>query len=328
MFLLTRVARDEPPLEFDIPARWIVQARAALGAELRADLLLFFPPRSRTAGLVGVMEHTPGCSVRGFIKRVAATPAEDLLELMLAESLADQEALPKLRGAIGGSGHAIEEFIAATDPELDRRGLRRLVSLAPAEAKARLVRLLREGYTRVYAPMEDEVAPLRARDVTALERRAVTATGSELVEYATGGFVIGPEAGVAGVVLSPTYFFRPYNLITAYHGVRVYIYPIQTVHGDHAPPELVRLYKALGDETRLKILRLIAGREMYLQELATALGLSHVTVLHHMVVLRAAHLVQVVERGNLKYYRLRAARAQEAAAQWLEFAQAWEAHRP
>jgi DNA-binding transcriptional ArsR family regulator len=328
LFLLARVTRNKPPLEFDIPTRWSTQARAALGADLRADLTLLFPPRSRTAGLVGVMEHTSGLSIRDFIKRVAATPAEDLLELMLAESLADREALPKLRGAIGGSGPAIEEFIAATDPELDRRGLRRLVSLPPAEVRTRLVRLLREGYTRVYAPKEPEVAPLLARDAAILEQRAATAAGGELVEYATGGFVIGPEAGMAGVVLSPTYFFRPYNLLTAYHGVRVYIYPIQTSHEDHAPPEMVRLYKALGDETRLKILRFIAGREMYLQELATALGLSHVTVLHHMVVLRAAHLVQVVERGNLKYYRLRAARAHEAAAQWLEFTQTWEAQRP
>jgi DNA-binding transcriptional ArsR family regulator len=323
------VRRQKPSLEFDISARWSAQARAALGAELRADLTLLFPPRSRTAGLVGVMEHASGLPVREFIKRVAAAPAEELLELMLAESLADREALPTLRRAIGGSEPAIEEFIAATDPELDRRGLRRLVSLSPAEAKARLVRLLREAYTRVYAPREDEVVPLLARDAAALERRAATATGGELVEYATGGFVIGPEAGVAGVVLAPTYFFRPYNLITAYHGVRVYIYPIQTTSGEHPPPpDLIRLYKALGDETRLKILRLIAGREMYLQELATALGVSHVTALHHMAVLRAARLVQVVERGNLKYYRLRAARAHEATAEWLEFTQTQEATRP
>lgn len=328
LFLLARVTRNKPPLEFEIPARWSAQARAALGAALRADLTLFFPPRSRTAGLVGVMEHTSGLSVRDFIKRVAATPAEDLLELMLAESLADREALPTLRRAIGGSGSAIEEFIEATDPEVDRRGLRRLVSLPPVEAKARLLRLLRDGYTRVYAPMEDEVAPLLARDAAALEQRAATVTGSELVEYATGGFVIGPEAGVTGVILSPTYFFRPYNLITAYHGVRVYIYPTQTTREDHAPPtDLIRLYKALGDETRLKILRLVAGREMYLQELARALGVSHVTALHHMAVLRAARLVQVVERGNLRYYRLRAARATEAAAQWLEFARTSEAQR-
>jgi DNA-binding transcriptional ArsR family regulator len=310
--------RDAGPLEFDIPRKWISRARAALGAELRADLALLFPWQSRTLGLVGVMEHAPGLSIRGFIERVASTPPEVLLELMLAESLADRHALPLLRAAIGGSASRVEEYMTATDPDLDRRALRRLVSVPPAEVKARLVRLFHEGYARVYAEREDEVIPLLARDAEALARRAETSSGGDLVEHATGGFVVGHEVPAAGVVLAPTYYFRPYNLITAYHGVRVYVYPIQaTPPADTPPPDLVRLYKALGDETRLKILRLLARREMYLQELAKALGVSHVTVLHHTAVLRAARLIQVVERENSKYYRLRPDRAREAAGQWL-----------
>jgi DNA-binding transcriptional ArsR family regulator len=199
--------------------------------------------------------------------------------------------------------------------------LRRLVTLPPSEVRARLLRLLREGYTRVYTEDEARVAPLLARDAAALVRRAETVTGGDLIEYATGGFVLGPDVPFAGVVLAPSFYFRPYNLITAYADTRVFIYPIQTQAGDGAPPvELVRLYKALGDETRLRMLRLLAGREMYLQELAKALGVSHVTALHHTAVLRAAHLVQIVERENLKYYRLRDDRAREAATQWLEFA--------
>ncbi len=314
---------SEEMLGFDILPRWIGRARTALSTDLRTDLSLLFPWRGRTMGLVGVMERTPGLSVRGFIKCVGATPAEEIIELMLAETLADRQALPLLRTAIGGTVPAVEEFLAATHSEVDRRRLRRLVSLPPSETKARLVRLLREGYTRVYAREEGEVVPLLERDAAALARRAAASGASELVEHATGGFVIGPDVPVAGVVLAPTYFFRPYNLVTAYRGVRVFIYPIETSSGKNAPPpELVRLYKALGDETRLKILRLLAGREMYLQELAKALGVSHVTVLHHMAVLRAAYLVQVVERENLKYYRLRADRAREAAAQWLDFVHA------
>jgi DNA-binding transcriptional ArsR family regulator len=239
---------------------------------------------------------------------------------MLAESLADRRGLPRLRAALGRTGEPVEAYLAATDPDLDRTALRRLVELPPAEVKARLVRLLREGYARVYADREAEVGPQLWRSAAALGRRAVSDTAAEVVEHATGGFVLGAEAPVRDVVLAPTYFFRPYNLITAYDGVRVFIYPIETPPTDAAPPpELVRLYKALGDETRLRILRLLAGREMYLQELATALGVSHVTALHHMAVLRAAHLVQVVEREHLKYYRLRPARAREGAARWLDY---------
>lgn len=314
------IGSAEETLGFDISPKWVARARAALGADLRADLAMLFPWRGRTLGLVGVMDLTPGLPVRGFIKRVAAAPAEELIELMLAETLADRQALPTLRAAIGGTTQAIEDFLTTTHSEVDRRPLRRLISLPPAEIRARLVRLLREGYARVYAYEEEAIVPQLERDAAALAPRAATSSGSELVEHATGGFVIGPDVPVAGVVLAPTYFFRPYNLITAYRGVRVFVYPIETSPGKNAPPpDLVRLYKALGDETRLKILRLLAGREMYLQELAKALGVSHVTALHHVAVLRAARLVQVVERENLKYYRLRGDRAREAAAQWLDF---------
>ncbi|HET8678956.1 MAG TPA: metalloregulator ArsR/SmtB family transcription factor [bacterium] len=312
----------EPNLGFEVSASWIKRSRHALGADLRADLGLLFPRRGRSLGLLGVLEHTPGLSVREFIRRVAATPAETLLELMLAETLADRQTLPLLRAAIGGGDRSIDAFLAAVHSEIDTRPLRRLVSLYPSEVRARLVRLLREGYTRIYAAEEAEVLPLLERDVKALSVRASASAASELVERATGGFIIGPDVALSGVVLSPTFFFRPFNLITAYHGIRVFIYPIETATVRPVPPpELVRFYKALGDETRLKILRLLAGREMYLQELATALRTTHVTALHHMAVLRAAHLVQVVERENLKYYRLRADRARDAATRWLEFVQ-------
>jgi len=312
---------DEESLDFEMSPRWVAQARAALGAELRAELSLLLPWRGRALGLVGVMEGRQGLSAREFIKRVATTPADGLLELMLAESLADRHSLPLLRSAIGGSGQAVEAFLGAVHPDIDRRPLRRLVSLPPSEVKARLVRLLREGYTRVYAPKEGEVVPILEQDAAQLARRAATSSGSEVIEHATGGFIVGPDAPVMGVILAPTYYFRPYNLITAYHGIRVYVYPIEaSPKGNAPPPDLVRFYKALADETRLKILRLLAGREMYLQELAKALGVSHVTVLHHVALLRAARLVLIVERGNAKYYRLRTDRAREAAALWQEFA--------
>ncbi len=318
--------RYDDGLGFDVSRGWVERARAALGSELRADLALFLPARGRTLGLVGVLDRHPGLPIRGFIKRVVSTPAEEVLELMLAESLADRHSLPLLRAAIGGPAAAVEAFLAVAHSEVDRDALRRLLGLYPSEAKARLVRLLREAYTRVYMPQEAEVTPLLEREVAALTRRAATATPTAVVEHATGGFVIGPDTPLAGVVLAPTFFFRPYNLITAYRGIRVFIYPVEPSPArETPPPDLVRLYKALGDETRLRILRLLAGREMYLQELANAIGVSHVTVLHHMAILRAAHVVQVVERENLKYYRLRAGRAREAATQWLEFVRAQDA---
>jgi DNA-binding transcriptional ArsR family regulator len=67
----------------------------------------------------------------------------------------------------------------------------------------------------------------------------------------------------------------------------------------------LRFFEALGDPTRLRILRLLAEREMYLTELADRLKLTKATTKHHMVRLRAAGLVTLYDRERLTYYALR-----------------------
>jgi DNA-binding transcriptional ArsR family regulator len=81
----------------------------------------------------------------------------------------------------------------------------------------------------------------------------------------------------------------------------------------------VRLYRALGDESRLRILRLLAERDRYLTELATELDLSKPTVSHHLAQLRSAGLVTMTEQGNLTYYTLRRDRVEEAGPELSAF---------
>lgn len=61
-----------------------------------------------------------------------------------------------------------------------------------------------------------------------------------------------------------------------------------------APPSwLVRTYKALSDEKRLRILRRLSEGETSLDELTELLDISKSTVHHHISVLRGAGLVRV-----------------------------------
>jgi DNA-binding transcriptional ArsR family regulator len=61
-----------------------------------------------------------------------------------------------------------------------------------------------------------------------------------------------------------------------------------------APPSrLVRTYKALSDEKRLRILRRLGEGGATLDDLAAVLGLAKSTVHHHVSVLRGAGLVRV-----------------------------------
>jgi DNA-binding transcriptional ArsR family regulator len=67
---------------------------------------------------------------------------------------------------------------------------------------------------------------------------------------------------------------------------------------------LLRLHKALSDEKRLRMLRLLADGPATLQQLADGVGLAKSSAHHHLVILRSAGLVKVtLERESL--YTLR-----------------------
>lgn len=67
---------------------------------------------------------------------------------------------------------------------------------------------------------------------------------------------------------------------------------------------LLETLKTLADESRLKILRLVAQREWSVGELAEAVGLGEPTVSHHLARLREVYLVNIRTAGNARYYSL------------------------
>jgi hypothetical protein len=67
---------------------------------------------------------------------------------------------------------------------------------------------------------------------------------------------------------------------------------------------LVQFFKALGDETRLRMVGLLAIGERSVEELAAALGVREPTVSHHLGKLKALRLVQMTAQGTTHLYRL------------------------
>jgi len=79
---------------------------------------------------------------------------------------------------------------------------------------------------------------------------------------------------------------------------------------------LARVFKALGDPTRVRLLSLIAageGGEACICDLTDPVGLSQGTVSHHMKLLAEAGLVTREQRGKWAYFAVEA-EALEAAA--------------
>jgi DNA-binding transcriptional ArsR family regulator len=124
-----------------------------------------------------------------------------------------------------------------------------------------------------------------------------------------------PEPGIETILLVPHVVSRPWSIFTESWRTKIVCYGLADAHvtGDQPPDPLVAAYKALGDETRLRILRRLARGPATLQELTALTGLAKSTVHGHLLVLRTAGLV-VADVSRKTGYRLRRETIAESAA--------------
>ncbi|HBN07164.1 MAG TPA: transcriptional regulator [Cyanobacteria bacterium UBA8530] len=71
------------------------------------------------------------------------------------------------------------------------------------------------------------------------------------------------------------------------------------------PPlaEKALIFKALGDEVRLKVLHLVRDREVCVCDLLAVLRMPQGTLSHHLMVLHQAGLVSARKQGRWNYYQ-------------------------
>ncbi len=77
--------------------------------------------------------------------------------------------------------------------------------------------------------------------------------------------------------------------------------------GEEAAAGLARVFKALGDPVRLRLVSLIGahqGGQVCVCELNTAFDLTQPTISHHLKVLREAGIIDCERRGTWVYYWL------------------------
>ena len=68
---------------------------------------------------------------------------------------------------------------------------------------------------------------------------------------------------------------------------------------------MLGFFKALANESRLRLVGLLLKRPHHVKELAAELQLKEPTICHHLACLADAGLVQMSPRGNAHYYSLR-----------------------
>lgn len=308
----------------DLPApdrEWLIETRKALPVDVQTGITdLFESELAIHAGVLLVDEPDIRTSA-DVVAHVEATSPTDFAGALFADQSHDAELAAVVDRAIAGDPAALP-ILTEKLPDWNRKGRIDLLR-DPALAKERILAVLR-AWQVPFAQIEDRVRGIIERDYDERAADRERLAPADLIETTTGGVRYLPEPGINRVVLGPSYFSRPYNFLMSAGDWRFFGYPVaDSALGPSdalTPPlALIRLHRALGDETRLRILKLLASRDLYLTEIAQQLDLSKPTIKHHMIQLRAAGLVTITDAGTVMYYSLRRTRLDDASAEIKRF---------
>jgi DNA-binding transcriptional ArsR family regulator len=303
---------------------WLTEAKTELRRTTDDALELY--GRELCIVLAGLaIDHPEVTDAASFIRLLEVTDDRTVLRTLVGDDLRDPELRETVELALGGDTAAISAMADRVSKHHDA-SFRAFVTSAytdpgPIVDKARLVLA---AWLAPFQAVEGRVAAMLTRDYEDRAGDRATLATPELIEKTTGGIRWLSEPGVRRLILAPSYFARPYNFLLGGTDWRMFGYPIADNALDAAdplapPPAVIRLHRALGDETRLRILRLLRDKDLYLTEIAQQLDLSKPTIKHHLAMLRSAGLVTVTESGTVIYYSLRPARLDDASVEIKHF---------
>jgi DNA-binding transcriptional ArsR family regulator len=302
---------------YDVGTDWFHQIRTQLTGDLARVVALLQgsePIHALWHTLLAALADAPRC-LPDFVRHLEAMTPEELWLQVLGYH-AQPDPSPALRDAMLAAGRGLVEPLERWFERDSAHSGRWIHGLArglggDAEGARRLILdLLRRWQDEVFAARWPEIAPILERDAEEKRRLARDHSPAEVVEEATNGGEYVPEAGVGRIVLLPTYLGRPWMRLNRQRDALVIVHPVDDGALSASPEEaqrqrVLRLARALSDDTRLRALRLLAGSSRNLQEMADELGVRKSTMHHHVAVLRAAGLLRL--RLDEKRYSLRTA---------------------
>jgi DNA-binding transcriptional ArsR family regulator len=309
---------------YEVGREWSEEVRAKVKPDLLEDIRQFYAHGKgnyiwkNLQGLVYECEAPK--NVPAFFSQLEAV---DPLELRLyligyyQRSTRKKTPLDVMLAAAEGDAEAQRQFLKTMRPEEPsfKEMVKYIFSVDPETLKTLLLSIMRRWYERVFRDYEQEYMQFIERDAEAKRAMKQTMPFEQLFEAATNGITYVPEPGLRKVLLIPSYATRPWNELNEYQDIAIIGYPVAdesvTKERNEPPAQLVRLYKALADERRLRILKLLMTRSYSLQEIADEFGVAKTTMHHHMSILRSAGLV--LTRTDDKIYTLRQPTLAEAS---------------
>ncbi len=293
--------------EYEVGQEWFSTTYQQASPELQAGLDAILAAGEPLVGMLGMVYDLPEPrSIPALLEHVAETDPL-ALRVRLLESVVKDLPPDDLQAAAAGDHAATGRLFTSRSGRKHRDALGYLLAGDAEELRDRIAETMRR-FAGEFMDDLDQVEAVLDHDAREKEALAGTLPPERLVEAATNGVTFAMQPEVSGVVLIPAIVTRPWVVIAEHGPLRIFAYPVadESLAADpEAPPDwMVKFYKALGDERRLRILRILSEGPANLGELAERTGVAKPTAHHHVSMLRRAGLVRVTV-GTDKDYSLR-----------------------
>ena len=262
--------------------------------------------------LIGLAtEAPPPRDAAALVTLVRGTPPAELVAAALGgpgAGLSAAAAAAEVRRAQAGGRAERRALVATWLRDLDAAegaAAIELLERPAAETKRRLVDILARWHREVFGPDEAALVARLAAEAERTARLAARLPAGELLETVTHGVRLADWSGVRRILLIPQICMGPWNASTHWGDTLIIAHPVAPEAGPLDPAQVARRYKALGDESRLRLLQALARGERTLAELTQQVGLAKSTAHHHLVILRDAGLV-ASSLEDERRYQLRA----------------------
>ena len=327
------------PREHGIPAPWAAGVRKRLSAPRQHDFKEFYGSPSGFAAYTPihlVLEMDAPKDARRFLDFVEAIPGDEFSERMHLPSFTNEEIAGILKRAFRRE-RIKEREIEAYRQAIARLGrplgssaeVRRLFAQMadPAGTKERWLGVMREYYSAFFAEEEKRERPALERMLGDAQKLSEETTVSDMVEQVSHGFTLSEDIELSRLILAPSIWMHPFTMRVEVAEQELLVLwgalpaGYKLVPGEQVPDGAMLVLRALGDPTRLRLLRLIAAEPRSLQSLAQEVKLSLPTVSHHIRELRGAGLIRLEEagRGRESKYAVRWPSAEQAFRELEEF---------
>ncbi|MEA1973067.1 MAG: winged helix-turn-helix domain-containing protein [Candidatus Cloacimonadota bacterium] len=180
----------------------------------------------------------------------------------------------------------------------------------PEETKQNLLLLLNWYYKNHFKKVEKKITKVGEKYVNVVNQK-IKNYGNEYIELLTGTDYSKDKNLKTKVVLSISYYLELLSLYLERMDIDEDIYFLGFrydevfVERKHRVMSNVHLFKALSDETRQNMIRLLSKRDYYADEFAKEINIANSTVSYHLSILFLEGIIKTTKIDKKTYFSLR-----------------------